>query len=160
MPASRSNPTVLVVTPEVTYLPEGIGNMSNHLTAKAGGLADVSAALISALFDQGADVHVVLDDHDTHLGESVVAAFLVGGEAKAVGADDRPVLDDHPVAQRLDLDVRGGLLRRGTLRSRPSGRALLCRFLGRSPLHRRLSLLRCHLIQSLFTKVGDTFGFA
>jgi starch synthase len=37
MPASRSNPTVLVVTPEVTYLPEGMGNMSNHLTAKAGG---------------------------------------------------------------------------------------------------------------------------
>ena len=63
MPASRSNPTVLVVTPEVTYLPEGMGNMSNHLTAKAGGLADVSAALISALFDQGADVHVALPDY-------------------------------------------------------------------------------------------------
>jgi len=58
-----SNPTVLVVTPEVTYLPEGMGNMSNHLTAKAGGLADVSAALISALFDQGADVHVALPDY-------------------------------------------------------------------------------------------------
>ena len=63
MPASLSNPTVLVVTPEVTYLPEGMGNMSNHLTAKAGGLADVSAALISSLFDQGADVHVALPDY-------------------------------------------------------------------------------------------------
>ena len=63
MPAPLSNPTVLVVTPEVTYLPEGMGNMSNHLTAKAGGLADVSAALISALFDQGADVHVALPDY-------------------------------------------------------------------------------------------------
>lgn len=63
MPTSLSNPTVLVVTPEVTYLPEGMGNMSNHLTAKAGGLADVSAALISALFDQGADVHVALPDY-------------------------------------------------------------------------------------------------
>ncbi len=63
MPTPLSNPTVLVVTPEVTYLPEGMGNMSNHLTAKAGGLADVSAALISALFDQGADVHVALPDY-------------------------------------------------------------------------------------------------
>ncbi len=63
MPTPLSNPTVLVATPEVTYLPEGMGNMSNHLTAKAGGLADVSAALISALFDQGADVHVALPDY-------------------------------------------------------------------------------------------------
>jgi starch synthase len=63
MPTPSSNPTVLVVTPEVTYLPEGMGNMSNHLTAKAGGLADVSAALISALFDQSADVHVALPDY-------------------------------------------------------------------------------------------------
>ena len=63
MPTPSSNPTVLIVTPEVTYLPEGMGNMSNHLTAKAGGLADVSAALISALFDQGADVHIALPDY-------------------------------------------------------------------------------------------------
>ena len=63
MPTPLSNPTVLVVTPEVTYLPEGMGNMSNHLTAKAGGLADVSAALISALYDQGAEVHVALPDY-------------------------------------------------------------------------------------------------
>lgn len=63
MSTALGNPTVLVVTPEVTYLPEGMGNMSNQLTAKAGGLADVSAALISALFDQGADVHVALPDY-------------------------------------------------------------------------------------------------
>ena len=35
----RKNPRVLIVTPEVTYLPEGMGNMANYLTAKAGGLA-------------------------------------------------------------------------------------------------------------------------
>ncbi len=54
------NPRILVVTPEITYLPEGMGNMANHLTAKAGGLADVSASLVSTLFDLGADVHVAL----------------------------------------------------------------------------------------------------
>jgi len=58
-----NTPRILIVTPEVTYLPNGMGNIANHLTAKAGGLADVSAALISTLFDQGADVHVALPDY-------------------------------------------------------------------------------------------------
>lgn len=54
------NPRILIVTPEITYLPQGMGNMANHLTAKAGGLADVSAALVSTLFERGSDVHVAL----------------------------------------------------------------------------------------------------
>lgn len=56
----KKNPKVLIVTPEITYLPEGMGNMSNRLKAKAGGLADVSASLVSALYRLGADVHVAL----------------------------------------------------------------------------------------------------
>jgi len=55
-------PRILIVTPEVTYLPEDMGNQSSY-SAKAGGLADVSAALISALFDLGCDVHVALPDY-------------------------------------------------------------------------------------------------
>ncbi len=55
-----ANPRILVVTPEITYLPQGMGNLANIMTAKAGGLADVSASLISALFSLGADVHVAL----------------------------------------------------------------------------------------------------
>jgi starch synthase len=58
-----SNPRVLVVTPEVTYLPSAMGNIAYYLGAKAGGLADVSAALISALFEQGADVHVAIPEY-------------------------------------------------------------------------------------------------
>ena len=54
------NPRILIVTPEITYLPDGMGNMYNKLRAKAGGLADVSASLVGALFRQGADVHVAL----------------------------------------------------------------------------------------------------
>jgi len=57
------NPRVLVVTPEVTYLPDRMGGLASFYTAKAGGLADVSAALISALFEQGADVHVAMPDY-------------------------------------------------------------------------------------------------
>ncbi len=56
----KKNPRILIVTPEITYLPSGMGNMSNKLSAKAGGLADVSASLVSALYELGADVHVAL----------------------------------------------------------------------------------------------------
>ncbi len=63
MSGHSTNPRVLIVTPEIAYLPEGMGNNSNGLNAKAGGLADVSAALISALYRQGADVHVALPDY-------------------------------------------------------------------------------------------------
>jgi starch synthase/alpha-amylase len=57
------NPRVLVVTPEVTYLPDRMGGLASFFTAKAGGLADVSAALVSALFEQGADVHIAIPDY-------------------------------------------------------------------------------------------------
>lgn len=63
MKRKEKSPRVLIVTPEVTYLPDRMGSLANHLTAKAGGLADVSAALIKALFDQEADVHVALPDY-------------------------------------------------------------------------------------------------
>ncbi|MDD5598069.1 MAG: glycogen/starch synthase [Victivallaceae bacterium] len=55
-----NSPRILIVTPEITYLPKGMGNMSNRMQAKAGGLADVSASLVTALYRQGADVHVTL----------------------------------------------------------------------------------------------------
>ncbi|MDY6971224.1 MAG: glycogen/starch synthase [Thermodesulfobacteriota bacterium] len=62
------NPRILIVTPEVTYLPEGMGDPASGFCAKAGGLADVSAALISALFKQGADIHVAIPDYRTIFG--------------------------------------------------------------------------------------------
>ncbi len=68
-----NRPKILVVTPEITYLPQeilnnGLGtNQYSDLTnqpvsysSKAGGLADVSASLVSALYNMGADVHVAL----------------------------------------------------------------------------------------------------
>src|SRR6056297_455060 len=54
------NPRILIITPEITYLPKGMGNMANVLTAKAGGMADVSASLVSELYELGSDVHVAL----------------------------------------------------------------------------------------------------
>ncbi len=62
MVKKEKKPRILIVTPEVTYLPQEMGN-SNDYSAKAGGLADVSAALISALYDLNVDVHVALPDY-------------------------------------------------------------------------------------------------
>ena len=61
-PAARQkrNPRILIVTPEITYLPEGMGNLAGRMSAKAGGMADVSASLVQALYRLGADVHVAL----------------------------------------------------------------------------------------------------
>jgi len=72
MESPRRNPRVLVVTPEVTYLPDRMGNLASFFTAKAGGLADVSAALVSALLDQGADVHVALPDYRSIFSDRLV----------------------------------------------------------------------------------------
>ena len=58
-----SKPRILIVTPEITYLPSGMGNMAQRMSAKAGGLADVSASLVSALFELGADVHVAMPNY-------------------------------------------------------------------------------------------------
>lgn len=65
MPAKTrpAKPRILIVTPEITYLPQGMGNMTQRMSAKAGGLADVSASLVSALFELGADVHVALPNY-------------------------------------------------------------------------------------------------
>jgi ADP-glucose type glycogen/starch synthase len=58
--ATTRNPRILIVTPEITYLPEGMGNLAGKMSAKAGGMADVSASLVAALHQLGADVHVAL----------------------------------------------------------------------------------------------------
>ncbi|MFP4476466.1 MAG: glycogen synthase [Desulfatibacillaceae bacterium] len=55
-------PRILFVTPEVTYLPEGMGPAAPFISAKAGGMADVSAGLVGALYEAGADIHVALPD--------------------------------------------------------------------------------------------------
>ncbi len=58
-----ANPRILIVTPEISYLPEGLGNLADHMHAKAGGLADVSSSLVKSLYEAGADVHVALPNY-------------------------------------------------------------------------------------------------
>ncbi len=84
------NPRVLIVTPEVTYLPDRMGSLAAYFTAKAGGLADVSAALIAALLDQGADVHVALPDYRAIFSDRLIP-FL----KKELNAIQRKMPDDR-----------------------------------------------------------------
>ncbi len=77
----RSKPRILIVTPEITYLPQGMGNMANRMTAKAGGLADVSSSLVAALYDLGADVHVALPHYRRMF--NIDAANLISDEIRA-----------------------------------------------------------------------------
>lgn len=74
------NPRILIVTPEITYLPEGMGNLSGKMSAKAGGMADVSASLVAALYELGADVHVALPHYRRMFHEET--AKLVADELK------------------------------------------------------------------------------
>ncbi|MEI8078540.1 MAG: glycogen/starch synthase [bacterium] len=60
-------PRILLVTPEVTELPAGIGNLANFVRAKGGGLADISAALVAELLRMGLDVHVALPKYDRQI---------------------------------------------------------------------------------------------
>ena len=77
---SKEKPRILIVTPEITYLPDGMGNLAGKMSAKAGGMADVSASLTSALYDLGADVHVALPHYRRMFHEET--AKLVSDELR------------------------------------------------------------------------------
>jgi starch synthase len=56
-------PRILVVTPEVTYVPHSMGPESRTVSARAGGLGDICAAQIHALYEQGIDVHLAIPNY-------------------------------------------------------------------------------------------------
>lgn len=61
----RKRPRILLCTPEVTELPEGVGNAANFVRAKGGGLADISAGLFAHLHASDEfDVHIVIPKYD------------------------------------------------------------------------------------------------
>lgn len=65
----KDAPRILLVTPEVTELPEGMGNLANVVRAKGGGLADISSALVDELLRLGLDVHVALPKYERQMRE-------------------------------------------------------------------------------------------
>lgn len=55
--ATSNNPRILIVTPEVTFLPDRINSRNDR------GVADMSLALVKALYDIGADIHVAIPEY-------------------------------------------------------------------------------------------------
>ncbi|MBC2713279.1 MAG: glycogen/starch synthase [Desulfosarcina sp.] len=63
MKSQVDNPRILVVTPEVTFVPHGMGPASRSISARAGGLGDICAAQIHALYEHGVDVHLAMPNY-------------------------------------------------------------------------------------------------
>jgi ADP-glucose type glycogen/starch synthase len=61
-------PKIMLCTPEITELPEGMGNAANLVAAKGGGLGDISASLVRYLNDSNEfELHVVLPKYDNRI---------------------------------------------------------------------------------------------
>ena len=113
--ADKANPRILIVTPEITYLPEGMGNLSGRMSAKAGGMADVSASLVGALFDLGADVHVALPHYRRMFHE----------ETGQLVADELRLYKSHMSSERIHLAEDRCFYYRDHVYSRGNGNAKL-----------------------------------
>ncbi|MDD3049906.1 MAG: glycogen/starch synthase [Candidatus Cloacimonetes bacterium] len=65
---SSGKPKVLICTPEITELPEGMGNAANFVSAKGGGLGDISASLIRYLNDSKEfELHIAIPKYDYNI---------------------------------------------------------------------------------------------
>ncbi len=65
MPFETFTPRILLVTPEITYLPHCMGNFAGYFSAKAGGLGDISAGLYEYLCASGLEVHLAIPHYDS-----------------------------------------------------------------------------------------------
>ncbi len=61
-------PKILLCTPEITELPNGFGNAANLISAKGGGLGDISASLVKYLNETGKyQIHIALPKYDKRI---------------------------------------------------------------------------------------------
>jgi len=64
----NKKPKILLCTPEITELPEGMGNAANFVSAKGGGLGDISASLVRHLNESHEfELHIVLPKYDNRI---------------------------------------------------------------------------------------------
>ena len=72
----RQKPRILICTPEITELPEGMGNAANYIRVKGGGLGDISAGLIRYLYEDGRfQLHVALPKYDMKIRDLARIGF-------------------------------------------------------------------------------------
>jgi len=54
---------ILMVTPEVTFVPQKMGPGARSIAARAGGLGDICSAQIHGLFERGVDVYLAMPNY-------------------------------------------------------------------------------------------------
>ena len=112
MPCDFKKLKILFVTPEVSYLPASMSGMHTSLKARAGDLADISAAVIDTLHEKGADVHVALPDyraifnnHGNPLFQSQLSTIRTSSsETKVHLAQDRAFFHKEKIYSHSDQD--------------------------------------------------------
>jgi len=90
-------PRILIVTPEVAAAPLGLSPRARGISAKAGGLADVSASLARGLEQRGAEVHLAVPnyrniyelDAETSFKDGLAESALPESEQRLHLAEDR-----------------------------------------------------------------------
>ena len=93
----REKPSILLCTPEVTELPEGMGNAARYVKAKRGGLADISAALVEQLHEHGDfDLHVALPKYDKSMKGIGKISTRETNQIKRILKDKNVHLINHP----------------------------------------------------------------
>lgn len=84
---------VLMVTPEITSLPEALMSPAPKIAAKSGGLADMAALLVDGLGCQGIDVHVAMPHYRR----------IFGVDSSAFGCEDWKNYNRKDVLSRIHL---------------------------------------------------------
>ncbi len=96
-------PRILMVSPEIAYLPSQAGVIAQYYRAKAGGMADVVAGLMNSLLEREVDVHLAIPYYRP-LFRSRLPKFLKTPLADLLEgmADNRIHLVEHPRFTHLD----------------------------------------------------------
>lgn len=85
-------PRLLLVTPEIAYLPAGMAARARRIRIGSGKQAQTSAALMTSLYQHGADIHLALPNYRL--------AFYGGGRAASAGESR---LSPAPGSDRVHL---------------------------------------------------------
>ncbi len=102
---NRRKARVLLCTPEVTELPEGMGNAAHYIRAKGGGLGDISAGLIHHLHaDDRFELHVVMPRYDAKIRDLArITHREIDAVARTLGRQGVHLVTDSAFSSLTDV---------------------------------------------------------
>jgi ADP-glucose type glycogen/starch synthase len=101
----RPRPRILLCTPEITELPEGMGNAANFVRAKGGGLGDISAGLISHLYRHDRfDLHLAMPNYQAKFRDGAkLTSRELGRKARTLGRRGVHLVSDSAFSYLHDI---------------------------------------------------------